>query len=209
AGLLNLRLAGVDVSPAGLSYLTKDLRLSGRPVTFTVIKPTEGNSDAADAEVEFRKNALSRLNLNLELVRRGYARVYPPEHPSHLKALQSNASYSRLITRLLTSEKIAERRGIGVFERPGVVESLRSLPSASKELVRTSTITKLLVLLFEILRDLTFLLIEAARQGYYISVATGRYVVDGYRRLGRTVDRWTSFYAAQKRRLQARRSKQP
>lgn len=78
-------------------------------------------------------------------MRRGYARVYPPEHPSHLKALQSNASYSRLITRLLTSEKIAERRGIGVFERPGVVESLRSLPSASKELVRTSTITKLLV----------------------------------------------------------------
>ena len=63
-----MRLAGVDVSPAGLSYLTKDLRLSGRPVTFTVIKPTEGNSDAADAEVEFRK--VRRLLANIGLVER-------------------------------------------------------------------------------------------------------------------------------------------
>lgn len=64
------------------------------------------------------------------------------------------------------------------------------------------------MLLFEVLRDLTLLLIEVARHGYHITIATGRYVADGYRRLGSAVDRWTSYYAQQKRRLQERRSKQ-
>jgi hypothetical protein len=208
-GLLNLRLAGLDISPAGLSYLTKDLRLANRPVTFTVIKPTEGNSDAADAEIEVKKNSLSRLNLNVDLIRRGYARVFPPEHQTHLKALQSNAAYSRLITRLLTSEKVADRRGIGVFERQGWVESLRSLPSASGEIIRTSAITKFIMLLFEVLRDFLNLCVFLLRQSYFIAVAVGDYAVEGYRRFGQSVDRLAKFYARQKGRIQGKPMEKP
>lgn len=37
-GLLNLRLAGVELSQSGQQFLAKDLRLTNKPVTFTVIK---------------------------------------------------------------------------------------------------------------------------------------------------------------------------
>ncbi|KIH54630.1 hypothetical protein ANCDUO_15223, partial [Ancylostoma duodenale] len=51
-------------------------------------------------------NTFSRTNLNIEVVRRGYARVPPPESPRHLKALQTIPAYSRLVSRLLMSEKV-------------------------------------------------------------------------------------------------------
>ncbi|KAK6029978.1 hypothetical protein OSTOST_03898 [Ostertagia ostertagi] len=105
-GLLNIRLAGVDMSEAGQQFISKDLRLKNKPITFTVIKASDNSSDAVDADVTVKKNAFSRTNLNIEVVRRGYARVPPPESPRHLKALQSIPAYSRLINRLLTSEKV-------------------------------------------------------------------------------------------------------
>ncbi|CAB04956.1 Transthyretin-like family protein [Caenorhabditis elegans] len=37
-GLLNLRLAGVELSQSGQQFLAKDLRHTNKPVTFTVIK---------------------------------------------------------------------------------------------------------------------------------------------------------------------------
>ena len=49
---------------------------------------------------------MRRVNLNTELVRKGYARVYGPNDSAHMKALQTNRHYSRLITRLLTCEKV-------------------------------------------------------------------------------------------------------
>ncbi|VDL81813.1 unnamed protein product [Nippostrongylus brasiliensis] len=104
-GLLNLRLAGVDISEAGQQFLSKDLRLKNKPITFTVIKNTDGAADSVDADVTVKKNAFSRTNLNIEVVRRGYARVPPPESPRHLKSLQSIPAYSRLVNRLLMSEK--------------------------------------------------------------------------------------------------------
>ncbi|VDL76141.1 unnamed protein product [Nippostrongylus brasiliensis] len=112
-GLLNLRLAGVDISEAGQQFLSKDLRLKNKPITFTVIKVnipvcnTDGAADSVDADVTVKKNAFSRTNLNIEVVRRGYARVPPPESPHHLKSLQSIPAYSRLVNRLLMSEKVS------------------------------------------------------------------------------------------------------
>lgn len=140
-----MRLAGLDISNAGLSYMSKDLRLENKPVTFTVVKPTEGNSDSVDSDMTVKRSAFSRINLNVDLVRKGYARVFAPENHIHLKALQTNAAYSRLITRLLTSEKIADRRGIGVWERDTWVESVSSLPSQTMQILKANSITKLIV----------------------------------------------------------------
>ncbi|KAK6049534.1 hypothetical protein COOONC_12961 [Cooperia oncophora] len=107
-GLLNIRLAGVDMSEAGQQFISKDLRLKNKPIVFTVIKGSENSTDAVDADVTVKKSAFSQTNLNIEVVRRGYARVPPPESPRHLKALQSIPAYSRLINRLLMSEKVCE-----------------------------------------------------------------------------------------------------
>jgi hypothetical protein len=53
------------------------------------------------------QSLLTHLNLNVELVRRGLARVPSPnENTAHLRALQGNPAYARLISRLLMSEKV-------------------------------------------------------------------------------------------------------
>lgn len=85
--------------------------------------------------------------MNVDLIRKGFARIPSPTNEEHVNALQQNANYSRLITRLLTSEKVAERRGVGHWERSTWVESLKSLPTASAEIIRTSPFTKFTVLL--------------------------------------------------------------
>ncbi|RCN34875.1 hypothetical protein ANCCAN_19276 [Ancylostoma caninum] len=54
-GLLNIRLAGVDLSTAGQQFIAKDLRLTNKPITFTVIKNTDGSSNSVDADVTVKK----------------------------------------------------------------------------------------------------------------------------------------------------------
>ncbi|KIH68238.1 hypothetical protein ANCDUO_01425 [Ancylostoma duodenale] len=54
-GLLNIRLAGVDLSTAGQQFISKDLRLTNKPITFTVIKNSDGSSNAVDADVTVKK----------------------------------------------------------------------------------------------------------------------------------------------------------
>uniref|UniRef100_A0A915DKR1 Uncharacterized protein n=1 Tax=Ditylenchus dipsaci TaxID=166011 RepID=A0A915DKR1_9BILA len=167
--LLSLRLAGLDVSNAGLTYLSKDV--------------AEGNSDVADADISVKKNFLSRVNVNTDLVRRGYARVFAPADIQHMKALQTNAAYSRLITRLLMSEKVADRRGV---------------------IVKTSAVTKLLVLFYEMIRDLVLICGELVRQVYYLAVVLGGYSRNAYRSLGNGVDRLTHFYHNLQKRIKTR-----
>ena len=52
---MNLRLAGIEVSPVGVQHLTKELKLVGRPVAFSVVKPVEQEPDASDADVNAKK----------------------------------------------------------------------------------------------------------------------------------------------------------
>ncbi|CAL2033139.1 unnamed protein product [Caenorhabditis brenneri] len=141
-GLLNLRLAGVELTQSGQQFLAKDLRLTNKPVTFTVIKEVEGAPDVVDADVTVKRTAFGRTNLNVEVVRRGYARVPGPEQVKHLKSLQTVPAYSRLISRLLMSEKVADRRGVGVWERDTWVESVQSYPSQVSGIIRSAAITK-------------------------------------------------------------------
>lgn len=47
-----------------------------------------------------------QTNLNVDLIRRGFARVIPLSNPEHVDALKNNPSYSRLMSKLIMSEKV-------------------------------------------------------------------------------------------------------
>nr|CDJ98225.1 Unknown [Haemonchus contortus] len=193
-GLLNIRLAGVDMSEAGQQFISKDLRLKNKPIVFTVIKTSDNTTDAVDADVTVKKNAFSRTNLNIEVVRRGYGRVPPPESPRHLKALQSIPAYSRLINRLLMSEKVADRRGIGIWERDSWVESVQSYPSQVGQIIRTAPITKFIVLVFTVAKDVLLYGVKLTQETYAVLMAACAYIAHGYRRFASGVDNLTEKY---------------
>ncbi|CAI2345758.1 unnamed protein product [Caenorhabditis sp. 36 PRJEB53466] len=200
-GLLNLRLAGVELSQSGQQFLAKDLRLTNKPVTFTVIKNVDGAPDVVDADVTVKRTAFGRTNLNTEVVRRGYARVPAPDQTKHLKALQSVPAYSRLISRLLMSEKIADRRGVGVWERDTWVESVQSYPSQVSGIIRSAAITKAVVLLYTVTKDVILYGVKLTQETYYIILAVVAHLQNGYRRFATGVDRLTDKYNKVRQRI--------
>uniref|UniRef100_A0A183EAT7 TNase-like domain-containing protein n=1 Tax=Gongylonema pulchrum TaxID=637853 RepID=A0A183EAT7_9BILA len=143
-GLLDVRLAGIDVSDAGSEYLTKDMRLRSTSILFTAIRPVENNR-CIDAEVFYNKSRFVQTNLNVDLVRRGFARVLPLTSDEHVEALKTNPSYSRLISKLIMSEKIADRRGLGLWTRDTWAETIASYPSILKQLILSAAITRFLI----------------------------------------------------------------
>ncbi|CAB3411482.1 unnamed protein product [Caenorhabditis bovis] len=201
AGLLHLRLAGIDLSKSGQQFLAKDLRLTNKPVTFTVIKGTEGNPDCVDADVTVKTNAFSRKNLNIEVVRKGYARVPSPDQHKHLKDLQSIPAYSRLVSRLLMSEKIADRRGVGVWERDTWVESVQSYPTQLSGIIRSAAITKAVVLLFNVTKDVILYGVKLTQQTYHVALYLIGYIASGYRKFATGVDRLTDKYNRVRQRI--------
>ncbi|KAF1765320.1 hypothetical protein GCK72_005272 [Caenorhabditis remanei] len=201
SGLLNLRLAGVELSQSGQQFLAKDLRLTNKPVTFTVIKDVEGAPDVVDADVTVKRTAFGRTNLNVEVVRRGYARVPGPEQVKHLKYLQSVPAYSRLISRLLMSEKVADRRGVGVWERDTWVESVQSYPSQVSGIIRSAAITKAVVLLYNVTKDVLLYGVKLTQQTYYVVLAIAAHLQNGYRRFATGVDRLTDKYNKVRQRI--------
>uniref|UniRef100_A0A8R1XNE5 PHB domain-containing protein n=1 Tax=Onchocerca volvulus TaxID=6282 RepID=A0A8R1XNE5_ONCVO len=143
-GLLNIRLAGIDVSDVGSEYLAKDVRLRSSQIFFSAIKPIENNT-CIDAEIYLRKNRFLQINLNVDLVRRGFARVIPLSNPEHVDALKTNSSYSRLMSKLIMSEKIADRRGLGLWTRDTWAEIVFSYPFTLKQIIRSAAITRFLI----------------------------------------------------------------
>lgn len=199
--MLNLRLAGINVSDAGMSYLKDNFKLENRNVSFNAIKKTEQKNDTVDVEL-FVKKAVFSTNLNVELIRRGYARVFPLNNPEHSWTLQSNSAYARLITRLLTCEKIAEKRGIGIWERSSWVESLSSMPSTLLQSLKVSPVVKLMVLFYELLRDLFIFVIYLAKQSWLAGEAAIGIARNGYNYFGRGVDSISQAYSSVKSRFQ-------
>ncbi|EJW83594.1 hypothetical protein WUBG_05497 [Wuchereria bancrofti] len=143
-GLLNIRLAGIDVSDAGSDYLAKDVRLRSSQIFFSAIKPVE-NNNCIDAEVFLRKKRFLQINLNVDLVRQGFARVIPLSNPEHLDALKTNPSYSRLMSKLIMSEKIADRRGLGLWTRDTWAEVIFSYPATLRQIIRSAAVTRFLI----------------------------------------------------------------
>lgn len=185
---LNLKLAGVELSDKGLNYLTDELKLKNKKVNFTVIKNTSGNSDSVDVEMTFKKNLLGIININQDFVRKGYAKIPSPNDKEHITSLEHVPSYSRLINKLLISEKVADKRGLGMWEKESWVESVKSVPTQSIGIIKSSPFVKFLVLIFSIMKDAALLSASALRNLYYIVVASMSYVAVGYRKFGNSVD---------------------
>lgn len=91
------------------------------------------------------QNFFFNSNLNVNIVRKGLGRVYGPENKAHIDAILNYSAYSRFITCLLTCEKVADQRGIGVWERSTWVESIKSLPTSFVEIAKNTAVFKLSV----------------------------------------------------------------
>jgi len=144
------------------------------------------------------------LNLNVDLVRRGYARVYGLSDHNHILAIQSNTAYARLVTKLLICEKVAEKRRIGNWERETWVETISSLPSTYLQIIKSSPIIKLMVLIFQLLRDLGVLIIFISKRGYDLSLFLISQTRVGYQKFSNGVDSINQLYFSTKNRLQQR-----
>ncbi|CAK5013866.1 unnamed protein product [Meloidogyne enterolobii] len=201
---LNLRLAGLDISPVGIDYLTKDLRIEGRPVAFSVVNIVEKQPDIANADLTIKK-PLRKINLNVELIRKGYARVFGLDNYEHVQTLQFNSNYSRLITRLLTCEKVAERRGLGLWERTTWVESFAAYPATLFQIIKQSAVVKLCFLAYWLIYDIFLKLSALSKQIFYIAKTLGIYSIEGYQRFTRLVDRLINWYSNLKGGRRAKR----
>lgn len=200
-GLLSLRFAGLDIADAGTQFLSKDLRLRDKNILFSVIAKSAGKSETADADVTLRKKPFLHTNLNVDLVRRGYARVPAPDHSNHLRALQTIPAYSRLVSRLLMSEKIADRRGVGVWQRDTWVESFASYPSQISQIIKHAAITRFAVLMYIVGKDMAITGYRLGQQCYYGLSVAGQYLAHLYRCFAATVDKLTIMYKNAKQRL--------
>jgi hypothetical protein len=97
----------------------------------------------------------------------------------------------------ISSLQIADHRGIGVWNRESWVESLNALPSQLSEMIRTSTIVRLLMLTSAVAVDLLIATGRIVRDGCYVGWKLARYLYVSYRRLAVTIDR---LYVNYKRR---------
>ncbi|KAL3090390.1 hypothetical protein niasHS_006842 [Heterodera schachtii] len=183
---LNLRLAGIELSPVGIEYLQKEMQLKGRFVKFSVIKLAQTEPDIVEADITAKK---------------GFARTPTLDNHWHREALQFNTNYSRLITRLLTCEKVAERRGLGLWERATWVERVQSYPSTAVQIFKHSVPAKLAVFSFELLRDLSMVLYSIAQNIYFICVELFKYCAFGYRKLSIGISKAFLIYTNAKRHL--------
>uniref|UniRef100_A0A0N4ZH50 SURF1-like protein n=1 Tax=Parastrongyloides trichosuri TaxID=131310 RepID=A0A0N4ZH50_PARTI len=198
---LNLKLAGVELSEEGLTHLTNEMKIKGKPVKFTIIKHTVGNSDCADVDLSVKKSIVGTVNVNQDFIRKGYAKIPSPNNQDHIESLEKIPSYSRLINKLLMSETIADKRGVGMWERQSWVESVKSVPAQSYGMIKSSPIVKFIVLLVTIFKDVAYFSVKALKNLYYIFVATLEYIAVGYRRFGKGVDSMKIKYEKVKEKL--------
>lgn len=85
--------------------------------------------------------------MNKELIRLGLGRIPGMDAKDHVFAFKTNAAYSRLIQDLIISEKYADKRGVGLWQRPPWFESYMSYVSQRKETFANSFVYKILLAL--------------------------------------------------------------
>ena len=64
--------------------------------------------------------------VNEEVIRLGLATV------SHIDGLEGNREVTKLMTRLVKAEVKAEKKGVGIWSRPSLMERIRSYPTDTK-----------------------------------------------------------------------------
>ncbi|KAL4647003.1 hypothetical protein GN956_G8387, partial [Arapaima gigas] len=107
-GLLDVRLAGVDLTEDGRSWLREKLT----PADTVWFRLLHREADTLDCLVSVSRNAFFHLCVNEELLRLGLGRTVPITGLHYRSRL-----YWGLHKRLLRAEAQAERRGRGLWKR--------------------------------------------------------------------------------------------
>ncbi|XP_072174525.1 protein C3orf33-like [Diadema setosum] len=125
---LPIYLAGVDLSVADMNHVAS-MAPVGSLLWFRMLSVNK--DQGLECIVSQRKNFLRSLILNEQLVRRGLAKVRPPDPSQEL----SPAAVS-LMQQLFKAELYAEEKAKGIWARPSLVERLRERVTATRDSAR-------------------------------------------------------------------------
>ncbi|KRY39683.1 Uncharacterized protein C3orf33 -like protein [Trichinella spiralis] len=136
---LLIHLAAVNLEESGINWLRHNL--SNNYIKFELLCKNEiDNSAVCDVSVKYKTLPMMMKNVNREIVRRGLGQVIDYTDNEHIKALHMIPRYNRLVQNLLLSESYADKRGVGKWKRPKLVEAVSGYPSQIVDLVKNSNI---------------------------------------------------------------------
>ncbi|KAL1242529.1 Protein C3orf33 [Trichinella spiralis] len=125
---LLIHLAAVNLEESGINWLRHNL--SNNYIKFELLCKNEiDNSAVCDVSVKYKTLPMMMKNVNREIVRRGLGQVIDYTDNEHIKALHMIPRYNRLVQNLLLSESYADKRGVGKWKRPKLVEAVSGYPS--------------------------------------------------------------------------------
>jgi len=117
--LLNVSLTGVEFREGGHEWLLDNVM--SVKVRMTPLQVTEENT--LDCILYKKKGWISSMCVNEELVRQGVAVT------CHVSTLTNSAPYLKLQRRLLKAELQAEKKGVGIWVKPLLLERLQKVLS--------------------------------------------------------------------------------
>uniref|UniRef100_A0A0K0FH65 Protein C3orf33 (inferred by orthology to a human protein) n=1 Tax=Strongyloides venezuelensis TaxID=75913 RepID=A0A0K0FH65_STRVS len=191
---INLNLAGIVLSDKGLNMITKDMNITNKQINFKVIKPTLGDKNCVDAEINIKRTPFTNINLSQLLVRKGFAKVLKPTDKDHVKALESNKSYSKLIDQLLLSEMVADKRGVGVWEKQSWVEGIQTTSKQTINSIKKSPLVEFGSFTGIILKDIGSAVFFILLVTYHTIAVSAIYTKETYNKLTKIITRTISRY---------------
>ncbi|OUC45813.1 hypothetical protein D917_08193 [Trichinella nativa] len=136
---LLIHLAAVNLEESGINWLRHNL--PNNYIKFELLCKNEiDNSAVCEVSVKYKTLPMMMKNVNREIVRRGLGQVIDYTDNEHIKALHIIPRYNRLVQNLLLSESYADKRGVGKWKRPKLVEAVSGYPSQIVDLVKNSNI---------------------------------------------------------------------
>ncbi|KRY52218.1 Uncharacterized protein T03_12366 [Trichinella britovi] len=125
---LLIHLAAVNLEESGINWLRHNL--PNNYIKFELLCKNEiDNSAVCEVSVKYKTLPMMMKNVNREIVRRGLGQVIDYTDNEHIKALHMIPRYNRLVQNLLLSESYADKRGVGKWKRPKLVEAVSGYPS--------------------------------------------------------------------------------
>lgn len=116
SSLLDVSLVGIEFREGGFKWLSDNVLST--EVKMTPLQVTKGGT--LDCIVYKKKGWFSSASVNEEMVQQGVAVT------CHVTTLTNNALYHKLQRRLLKAELHAEKKGVGIWIRPSLLERLQS-----------------------------------------------------------------------------------
>ncbi|CEF59279.1 Protein C3orf33 [Strongyloides ratti] len=171
-----------------------NVNLAGIELSNEVIKPTLNDKNCVDGEIIVKTTPFTNVNLSQYLVRKGFAKILKPTNEDHVKTLENNKAYAKLIKNLLISESIADRRGIGVWEKQSWVENVQTISENTVKSIKNSPLTKLGSLTGTILKDASYVILFTLSTTYHTILATATYTKDRYIKLANIIKKIASRY---------------